>query len=83
MYLTYYEDGRALPLFNLRLWTAFMGNKNQLTVTTSPTKSALIREILKYLESVIQNQVLVGEFILKPVGEKTRGIASLQRRHSL
>ena len=35
--------------------------------------------ILEILEILIQNQEIAGKFILKPIGEKTRGISSLQK----
>ena len=46
----------------------------QMTIAPEPKTSSVILEILKIL---IQNQALGVNFNIKPVGEKTRGIASL------
>ena len=64
-----YEDGGALPLCDAVQWES-----NLLRIAIA-IKTKTSYSILKIL---IQNQMKVGKFILKPVGEKTRGIASLK-----
>ena len=51
-------------------------NPLQITLMLKPKTSSVILEILKIL---IQNQLIAGKVILKPIAEKTRGIASLQK----
>jgi hypothetical protein len=70
-----YNDGRALRLFDLEHQETTIRDKHlQLTLTSESKTSSLI---LKILEILIQNQVLRVKFTLKPIGEKTRSIASL------
>ena len=51
-----------------------ISNTLQITIGVKTKTSSVILEILKIL---IQNQALGVNFNIKPVGEKTRGIASL------
>jgi len=48
-----------------------------LSTGTIASKSKTSFVILKIISILIQNRVLKRKFTLKPVGEKTKGIASL------
>ena len=60
---------RALRIGEKRV----QGNPLRMAIVHKSKTSSVIHKIL------IQNQVLGGKFILKPFGEKRRGIASLQK----